>query len=83
MQIKLDKDLLNMLYLYSKNQPIKLITQQLDESLTSLKFMPIKKSSRDWNVSFNGCFKLYKLQITILYLQASILLISMILLKLQ
>lgn len=82
-RIKLDTDLLNMIYLESKNQPIELLTQQLDKSLTSLKLMPIRKSGREWNDRFNGCFKLYKFQIIILCLQASILFISMILLKLQ
>lgn len=69
-RVKFDASLLHMLYREAQHQSIKILTQQLDQSLLDLNMIPLNKANRPWEQRLQGCFKLYKIQITILIAQA-------------
>lgn len=81
-RVKLDAEILHMLYQEFSQETTEKFTEQLDQSLIYLNLMPEKKSGRAWDLRFKGCLKLFKLQIITLCLQATLLFISIIFPKL-
>ena len=45
------------------------LTKELDQSLITLKLMPIDKANRSWKLRLIGCQKLFKIQIFIFLIQ--------------
>lgn len=43
--------------------------------MIQLKLMPESKAGRDWALRFAGCFRLFKLQIALLFIQYFVLII--------
>lgn len=74
-RVKFDADLLLMLDQESKHKKIIDLTESFDQSLMYFKLMPKEKAGRDWEVRFNGCLKLFKLQIALLILQFIVLIV--------
>ncbi len=66
-RIQLDSSLLQ--YMLEQHDEPEHLTQQLDQSLVSLKLMAADKIGRDWSQRFKGCLKLLKMQMTIVLIQ--------------
>lgn len=66
-RIHLDSGLLQ--YMLEQHDEPEHLTQQLDQSLVSLKLMAADKIGRDWSQRFKGCLKLLKMQMTIVLIQ--------------
>lgn len=56
-------------------EKMEILTQQLDQSLLGLKLIPINKTNRDWSIRFQGCLKLLKIQIMVVFAQYMVLLL--------
>ncbi len=74
-RLKFDAQLIEIIAQQSNTESIENLTQQFDQSLMSLNLMPKSKAGRDWFLRFSGCFKLLKIQITLLLLQYFVLII--------
>ncbi len=74
-RVKFDAQLIEMIAHESKAESIENLTQQFDQTLQSMKLMPESKAGRDWSLRFAGCFKLLKIQITLLLIQYFVLII--------
>ena len=76
-RVKFDADLL--LHLAQKSDQngtdIAELTQSLDQSLLYFKLIPHDKTGRGWELRFNGCLKLFKIQIMLLISQWALFLI--------
>ncbi|TCM64524.1 hypothetical protein EC844_11785 [Acinetobacter calcoaceticus] len=72
-RLKLDADLLKHLAEQSVQKTVAQLTKEMDQALLYFKLMPAKKSARDWSIRFQGCMKLFKIQIGLLFLQYFIL----------
>lgn len=77
-RVHFDAKLLELLYHEMKHQPIEQLTNQLDHSLISFKLMPKNKASRNWNLRFQGCRNLFKLQISFLMIQVCLFIFSLL-----
>ncbi|SPL72174.1 hypothetical protein [Acinetobacter stercoris] len=74
--VKFDADILDFISkLHLQNINNKQLTEQLDSSLIYFKLMPKNKTGRNWNTRFQGCLKLFKLQIILLVIQYIMLII--------
>lgn len=75
-RVKFDADILDFISkLHLQNINNKQLTEQLDSSLIYFKLMPKNKTGRNWNTRFQGCLKLFKLQIILLVIQYIMLII--------
>ena len=74
-RVKFDAQLIEMIAHDSKTESIDNLTQQFDQTLLSMKLMPESKAGRDWSLRFAGCFKLLKIQITLLLIQYFVLIV--------
>nr|WP_174505998.1 hypothetical protein [Acinetobacter sp. Marseille-Q1620] len=75
-RVKFDADILDFISkLHLQNINNKQLTEQLDSSLIYFKLMPKNKTGRNWNTRFQGCLKLFKLQIILLVVQYIMLII--------
>lgn len=74
-RLKFDAQLIEIMAQESNQQQIEDLTQQFDQTLLQLKLMSETKAGRDWSLRFAGCFRLYKLQITLLFIQYFVLII--------
>lgn len=77
-RVNFDASLLHMLFKQSKRYSIELLTLELDQSLLSLNLIPKEKTGRPWNLRFNGCLRLLKIQIMILFFQFLVLIMIFI-----
>lgn len=69
-RVKFDADLLaHVAQMIDTGTSEKSATQQLDQSLLHFSLMPQAKAGRDWSVRFQGCLRLFKIQISLLVLQ--------------
>ena len=69
-RVKFDADLLaHVAQMIDTGTSEKSATQQLDQSLLHFGLMPQAKAGRDWSVRFQGCLRLFKIQISLLVLQ--------------
>ena len=73
LRIKFDAQLIEMIAQESAKQPLEELTQQFDQTLFNLKLMPQSKMGRNWSLRFAGCFRLFKLQIALLFIQYFVL----------
>ena len=73
LRIKFDAQLIEMIAQESAKQPLEELTQQFDQILFNLKLMPESKMGRNWSLRFTGCFRLFKLQIALLFIQYFVL----------
>jgi len=74
-RIKFDAELLEIIAKNSTIEAIDKLTQQFDQVLLQLKLMPESKAGRGWSLRLNGCIRLFKLQIALLFLQYFVLII--------
>lgn len=74
-RLKFDSELIEIIARQSDTVSIENLTQQFDQSLMQFKLMPESKAGRDWSLRFKGCFGLFKLQITLLFIQYFVLII--------
>lgn len=72
-RVKFDADILSTLAQQSKQQNENGLTQALDHSLLYFKLMPQNKAGRDWDLRFQGCLKLFKIQMTFVVMQYIVL----------
>lgn len=77
-RVNFDANLLHMLFKQSKQHTTEVLTLELDQSLLSLNLIPQEKTERPWNLRFNGCLRLFKFQIMILFLQFLVLIMIFI-----
>lgn len=75
LRLKFDAELIEIMAQQSDTVSIENLTQQFDQSLMQFKLMPESKAGRDWSLRFAGCFRLFKLQITLLFIQYFVLII--------
>ena len=75
LRLKFDAELIEIMAQQSDTVAIEDLTQQFDHSLLQFKLIPKSKVGRDWSLRFAGCFRLFKLQITILFIQYIVLMI--------
>lgn len=75
LRLKFDAQLIEIIAQQSDTVALEILTQQFDQSLIELKLMPKSKVGRDWSLRFAGCFRLFKLQITVLFIQYIVLMI--------
>ena len=75
LRLKFDAELIEVIAQQSDAVAIEDLTQQFDQSLLQFKLMPKSKVGRDWSLRFAGCFRLFKLQITVLFIQYIVLMI--------
>ena len=75
LRLKFDAELIEIMAQQSDTVAIEDLTQQFDQSLLQFKLIPKSKVGRDWSLRFAGCFRLFKLQITILFIQYIVLMI--------
>lgn len=75
LRLKFDAELIEMMAQQSDTVSIENLTQQFDQSLMQFKLMPESKTGRDWSLRFAGCFRLFKLQITLLFIQYFVLIV--------
>ena len=75
LRLKFDAELIEVIAQQSDTVAIEDLTQQFDQSLLQFKLIPKSKVGRDWSLRFAGCFRLFKLQITILFIQYIVLMI--------
>ena len=75
LRLKFDAELIEIMAQQSDTISIENLTQQFDQSLMQFKLMPESKACRDWSLRFAGCFRLFKLQITLLFIQYFVLII--------
>jgi len=74
-RIKFDAQLIEMMAHETENQPIDKLTQQFDQTLLDMGLISPAKIDRTWSLRFSGCFKLLKLQITLLFIQYFVLIV--------
>lgn len=75
LRLKFDAQLIEIIAQQSNSSTLENLTQQFDQSLIQLKLMPESKAGRDWTLRFAGCFRLFKLQIALLFIQYFVLII--------
>ncbi|MEG1273711.1 MAG: hypothetical protein RSD50_10955 [Acinetobacter sp.] len=75
LRLKFDAELIEVIAQQSDTVAIEDLTQQFDQSLLQFKLIPKSKVGRDWSLRFAGCFRLFKLQITLLFIQYFVLII--------
>ena len=75
LRLKFDAELIEIMAQQSDTVSSENLTQQFDQSLMQFKLMPESKAGRDWSLRFAGCFRLFKLQITLLFIQYFVLII--------
>jgi len=75
LRLKFDAQLIEMIAQQPDTVTLETLTQQFDQSLIQLKLMPEAKAGRDWSLRFAGCFRLFKLQITLLFIQYFVLIV--------
>lgn len=77
LRVKFDADLLQSLshYQFSQKIPFDQLTQQFDQTMLDLKLMPARKIGRSWDIRFQGCLKLFKIQILLLIVQYILLIV--------
>lgn len=75
LRLKFDAQLIEIIAQQSDSETLEKLTQQFDQSLIQLKLMPKSKVGRDWVLRFAGCFRLFKLQIALLFIQYFVLII--------
>lgn len=75
LRLKFDAELIEIMAQQSDTVSIENLTQQFDQSLMQFKLMHESKAGRDWSLRFAGCFRLFKLQITLLFIQYFVLII--------
>ncbi|MEG1235031.1 MAG: hypothetical protein RSE18_14495 [Acinetobacter sp.] len=75
LRLKFDAELIEIMAQQSDTVAIEDLTQQFDQSLLQFKLIPKSKVGRDWSLRFAGCFRLFKLQITLLFIQYFVLII--------
>lgn len=75
LRLKFDAELIEIIAQQSDTVSIENLTQQFDQSLMQFKLIPESKAGRDWSLRFAGCFRLFKLQITLLFIQYFVLII--------
>ena len=70
-RVKFDADLLHFLsqYTASNTKSLDEIRKELDESLVQLQLLPTNKTGRPWDIRFQGCKKLFNIQILLLITQ--------------
>lgn len=69
-RVRFDADLLaHVAQMIDTGSSEKSATQQLDQSLLYFGLMPQAKAGRDWNLRYQGCLRLFKMQISLLVLQ--------------
>lgn len=73
-RVKFDADLLHLLSKKSEQSNIENLTLALDQSLFFFKLIPHHKMGRNWDLRFQGCLKIFKIQIFIVILQYLVLL---------
>ena len=74
-RVKFDASIFDFLSQAKDRQHLDQLTQQLDESLIAFKLMSKHKAGRDWELRFQGCMKLFKVQITLLIAQFIVLIV--------
>ena len=75
LRLKFDAELIEVIAQQSDTAAIEDLTQQFDHSLLQFKLIPKSKVGRDWSLRFAGCFRLFKLQMTVLFIQYIVLMI--------
>lgn len=75
LRLKFDAQLIEIIAQQSDSETLENLTQQFDQSLIQLKLIPESKAGRDWALRFAGCFRLFKLQIALLFIQYFVLII--------
>ncbi|WP_089604052.1 hypothetical protein [Acinetobacter piscicola] len=75
LRLKFDAELIEIMAQQSDTVSIENLTQQFDQSLMQFKLIPESKAGRDWSLRFTGCYRLFKLQITLLFIQYFVLII--------
>ena len=75
LRLKFDAQLIEIIAQQSDSLTLEKLTQQFDQSMMLLKLMPESKAGRDWALRFTGCFRLFKLQIALLFVQYFVLII--------
>lgn len=77
LRVKFDADLLQSLSQYQLSQKISSdqLAQQFDQTMLDLKLMPARKIGRSWDNRFQGCLKLFKIQILLLIIQYILLIV--------
>ncbi|QIO05752.1 hypothetical protein [Acinetobacter shaoyimingii] len=78
LRVKLDAELLEYLSKTEDAQQLEQLTQELDQSLVTLKLMPEQRTGRSWDLRLKGCQKLFKWQISLLVLQFVYLIIVLV-----
>ncbi|QIL82079.1 hypothetical protein G7047_20715 [Diaphorobacter sp. HDW4A] len=73
-RVKFDADLLeHVARMIDSGTSERGATQMLDDSLVHFGLMPSSKARRDWALRFEGCLRLFKLQIGLLVLQYALM----------